>query len=101
MPTHDVGSGHDIISGGKAVTTAGTAERLATARVSAIYTVVQALPANTGRLAVGNEDVDETAASVKGTILYPGESVTLPLDPYDIYCDVATSAEGVTYNAFT
>lgn len=96
--------GHDvtgITSGSKAVTTAGTAERLAAASIGAKWTLVQAKPANTTRVAVGGSTVDETPASVLGTILYPGESVWLPLDPYLIYCDPATSGEGATYNALT
>jgi len=90
-----------IISGKKAVTAAGTAERLAAASINAKWTLVQAIPANTSRIAVGGVGVDETAASVKGTILYPGEMVLLPIDPYNIYADPAVNGEGVTYNVLT
>jgi len=96
--------GHDITgitSGSQVTTTAGTPVRLAAASISAKYTIVQAIPANTKRVAVGGSTVDETAATVKGTILNPSESVLLPLDPYNIYVDPQVSTEGVTYNALT
>lgn len=96
--------GHDVTgltSGSKAVTAAGTAERLAAITASAKWTLVQAKPANTQRVAVGGSTVDETAATVKGTILYSGEMVWLPLDPYDIFCDPQVSGEGVTFNYLT
>ncbi len=96
--------GHDvtgITSGSKAVTTAGEAERLAAASIGAKYTIVQADPANTKRVAVGGSTVDETAATVKGTILNPGEPFMLPLDPYLIYADVQVNGEKIIYNALT
>ena len=95
--------GHDItgITSGTKAGTAGTAVRLAAASINAKWTLVQATPANTQRGAVGGSTIDETPATVKGHILYPGESVWLPLDPYNIYWDAATGTESVIYNALT
>jgi len=96
--------GHDITgitSGSKTIDAAGTPERLAAASVGAKGTIVQAIPANTKRVAVGGSTVDETAATVKGNILNPGESIYIPLDPYLIYGDAQVNGEGFTYNILT
>ena len=85
-------------SGSKTVTTAGTAERLASTPVGASSCVVQADPANTKRVAVGGVEVDETAATLKGIFLNPGESEPFPEDPYYIYADVQVNGEKVTFN---
>lgn len=91
-----------IQSGSKAVTTAGTSETLSSA-LAAKYVQIQAKPANTGRVAVGGSAVDETAASIKGIILYPGESTPwIPIDNLaEIFVDVAVNGEGVTFNYLT
>uniref|UniRef100_A0A6M3JBQ7 Uncharacterized protein n=1 Tax=viral metagenome TaxID=1070528 RepID=A0A6M3JBQ7_9ZZZZ len=92
-----------IQSGSKAVTTAGTAETLVASTTPAKYVQIQAKPANTGRVAIGGSAVDETAATIKGIILYPGESTPwIPCDDLvDIYVDVAVSTQGVTFNYLT
>ncbi len=87
-----------ITSLSKAVAVAGVPERLINAPTGARLTIVQAKPANTARVAVGGADVKENAATQKGNILYPGESISLPLDPYLIYCDPQVNTEGVIFN---
>ena len=95
-----VGYGITAITSGVQITTvAGVPKRLAAISIDAKWTLVQAIPANTTRLAAGDINIDETPASVRGIILYAGESQWFPLDPYDIYIDVATTAQGATYIA--
>jgi len=89
--------GHDITTFGSVtvVGVAATPTALAASSTPAKYAKVQNNPANTGRAAVGDSAVDETAASVEGLILYPGESTPwIPCDNLtDIYIDVAVNGE--------
>ena len=90
-------TGHDITTFGSVtvVGVAGTPTALAASSTPAKYAKVQNNPANTGRAAVGDAAVDETAASVEGLILYSGESTPwIPCDNLtDIYVDVAVNGE--------
>jgi hypothetical protein len=89
------GSRGVVFSGQKTVSTAGTAEALAT---SGIYgkIVLIALPGNTGQTYVGGADV---ASSTNGG-LAPGASLIIDparghiIDLTDLYIDVDTSGDG-------
>ena len=76
----------------KTVTTAGTAEQLAsTSTIKSI--AIKALASNTGIIYVGNSGVDST----NGYELEAGEGITLLIDdPSDIYIDSSVNGEGVS-----
>jgi len=97
--------GHDVTGGAsftQKTTTAGTPVRLVGAATGAKYCDVQAVPANTKRICVGMDNsIDETAATVRGDILHPGESKRYPTDPYNLWVDPQVSTEGVTGNYYT
>ena len=89
-----------LISGAKAVTSAGTAEAIASSGLFN-HLVIHAKPGNTGQVYVGGSDVD---SSTNGG-LSPGDTVKFSpnkghvLDLTAIYLDVATSGEGVDFYA--
>jgi hypothetical protein len=89
-----------LLSGAKAVTSAGTAEAIASSGLFN-HLVIHAKPGNTGQVYIGGSDV---ASSTNGG-LNPGDTVTFspnkghPLDLTDIYLDVDTSGEGVNFYA--
>lgn len=86
----------------KAVTAAGTRERITTADIEAPSVVIQALTGNTGVVYVGDNQVSAT----NGIELDQGESVSMGatakgwdnegVSMKDVWLDVATSADGVT-----
>lgn len=84
-----------ITTGQKNVTTAGTAEVLASA--SNIKSIaIKAKSTNTGNIFVGTS----TVSSTTGYILTANETVTLDLDSTsDIYINSSVSGEGVSYIA--
>lgn len=87
IPPGSVGSGK------KTVTSAGTAEALA-GSTSVLSVTIRALGTNTGQVYVGNSGVDST----NGFQLDSGDTVSLDIDDLsDVYIDVDTSTEGVTY----
>lgn len=97
----DIVSGQDVDilplktvgNGKKTVTSAGTAEALASSTSSASVTI-RALGTNTGQVYVGDSGVDST----NGYQLDAGDTVSLDIDNVsDVYIDVDTSTEGVTY----
>jgi len=92
--------GHDITGighGVKVVTTAGAHVVLA-ASTAAKIVIIQAQTDNTGLIAVGATGVDATEATGTGVILYPGDTVTLPVDNLaDVYIDATVNLEGVRF----
>ena len=92
--------GHDstgIGDGVTTVTTAGTDVVLAGSTAAKIV-IIQAQTDNTSVIAVGATGVDATVATGTGIILYPGETITLPIDNLaDVYIDSLVNGEGVRY----
>ena len=84
--------------GQKTVTSAGTAEAVATVQVVNEVLLI-ALSTNTGRVYYGGSDVD--SSTQEG--LPPGASITItsrkPFDIGDLFIDVDTSGEGVDFVA--
>jgi hypothetical protein len=80
-------------SGQKTVTSAGTAEAIASS--TAIESVtIKALADNTGNIYVGDSGVDST----NGFVLAAGETVSLDIDNLaDVYIDAGTNDDGVSF----
>ena len=84
---------NSVTNGHKSVTTAGTAETLA-ASTSVVSVTIKALAANTNNVYVGSASVDST----NGYVLDAGEAVSMDIDNLaDIYLDVDTNGEGVSF----
>jgi len=84
-----------ILSGRKTVAVAGTQEALATS-TPILGVTIKALRTNTNNVYVG----DSTVSSANGLALRRGTSVSLAFDNLaDIFIDVDTNGEGVTYLA--
>lgn len=82
-----------IASGQKTVTSAGTAEALAGSTACKSVTI-KALHDNTNMVYVGTSTVDST----NGFVLDAGETVSMDIDNLaDVYIDVDTNSEGVSY----
>lgn len=91
-----------VCSGRQTVTTPGTEVQLTTGIIDSDKIEVQALYTNTGRIVVGDSSISLTAGSEKGTILTPGQSMTLPISKaVKVYIDAEVAGEGVTYNIFS
>ena len=87
------------LSGKKAVTTAGTAERVSTGLLLNVPVLVKALPANTGLVYVGN--VNGTVSSTTGLPLAAGEYLILHNvgNLMELWVDSAVNGEGVAWLA--
>ncbi len=87
-----------IVASEKTVTSAGTAEALASARRVRSVTIV-AKTTNTGQVYVGGSDVGSTTNDG----LNPGDELEIPADNWldlaDVYLDVDTNGEGVDFYA--
>jgi hypothetical protein len=90
-----------ILGGGrKIVTTAGVRERLSSS-ISAKLVLITAETDNTNPVTVGGSTVVGALNTRIGTPLYAGESLFVPCKNLsDIYLDVITNGEGVTYTYF-
>ena len=96
MATISVGT-PTIGDGLKVVTTAGTRVALA-ASTECKWVIITAATNNTGVVVVGGSTVVALLANRRGTPLYAGESMTLPVDNLaDIYLDATVNTQGVTY----
>jgi len=85
-----------IYNGQNTVAAAGTAEALAGSQALTSGVLVKALSTNTGNVYVGDASVD----SADGLLLAPSEEVFLEIDNLDeVYIDVDTNGEGVSYIA--
>ena len=92
--------GHDTTGtadGRKVISSAGTAEALATS-TAAKWVIVSAETDNTNPVTVGGATVVGALATRRGTPLFPGDSVSYLIDDLDeVFVDVITSGEGVTF----
>lgn len=89
-----------INTGRTTVTTAGTRVVLA-ASTACKRIVIQALYANTGRIAVGGTGVVAASGTEQGQILFAGDSFELEIDNLnDVNIDSSVNGEGVSYTAF-
>lgn len=92
--------GHDttgLAGGRKTVDSAGTRQAIATS-TAAKWVIITAETDNTNPVTVGGSDVVGALATRVGTPLYAGESVTFLIDNLaDVYVDVITNGEGVTF----
>lgn len=91
------------LSGRKAVSTAGTAERLHTVSNFCSTLIVTAFEDNTDIVVVGTSSVDATQASRTGTVLFPGQTeyLTSPsgrLDVHHTWIDSEVNSEGASWN---
>lgn len=89
--------------GRKTVTVAGTAERLSAQSVAIRSVEITALPANTGKIAVGGSTAKATVAAERGTILNAGATKRLDADDQvddlnQVWVDASVSGEGVSYS---
>ena len=90
--------GSSVRSGQKTVSIAGTAEALGTT-LSIISVTIKAKAANTNNVYVGNDGAGDITSS-NGYVLDAGETVTIDTDNLaDIWLDVDTGGEGVSYIA--
>lgn len=82
----------------KAVTTAGTAERLSATSIAATSIIIRALDDNTGTVFIGDSDV----GSGRGDRLTAGQPLSFEaadggfFDLREIWVDVAVDGEGVS-----
>lgn len=90
-----------IVSGRKAVATAGTAEQLLTAATHCFRIDVCADTNNTRAVVVGASNIVATPGSQIGTILLPGEVVPMYIDDVSkVYVDVQVDGEAVCYTYY-
>lgn len=85
------------LSGQKTVTTAGTAEALGSAQVSAPL-MVKALDTNTGKVYIGNDGAGDVS-SANGLVLLANEAVLFNWvgSLASIFIDVSVNGEGVAW----
>jgi len=88
-----------VENGRKTVAAAGTAEALAASSTFFKTLTVQALRNNTGDIAIGGSGVIEAPGTEEGNILFTTQSYHFaePGDLADIFIDVATNGEGVSF----
>lgn len=87
-----------IGDGSKAVTTAGTRERLVAASTPCKRVDITAKNANTGAIFIGGA----TVSSTSGAYLYAGDNMRLDIDDlYKIYIDSSVNGEGVQFTYLT
>lgn len=86
---------------GKVTTTAATAKQVtgSSTKTNCYSLVVQALPANTGNVTVGDSTVVASTGVGAMAVLAPGQSITIGIghefDASNVYFDVAVSSEGI------
>ena len=87
-----------MLTGRKAVTSAGTAEQIVTSVTSIISVAIQAETDNSAEIAVGDSNVVAADGTERGIILAAGESTTLAIgDLAIVWIDAKTNGDGVTY----
>ena len=96
----------NVTTGRKTVAALGTPERLVADSVSARNVVIQAETDNTGKVAVGDANVNATAPNERGAILTAGQSVSISagyegaqVDLRSIFVGVSVNGDGVTFTA--
>jgi len=87
--------------GRKVVTTAGTRVQITATSTAIGGVIIQALEANTGKIAVGGSDVVAASGTRVGVVLGAGESMTLGVkDLNAVWLDSTVNSEGVSYLPF-
>ena len=88
----EIGVPNAVSNSSKNITTAGTAEALASSTTAIKYVIITAKAANTGNVYIGGSGVSST----NGHPLAAGESVTIWIDDLaEVYADVDTNGEWV------
>ena len=95
--------GSGIVSGAKAVSSAGTAERLVDASTPCFCVDIGADTGNTGYVVVGGSDVVAAEDSQKGCMLFAGNPMTRIYidDVYKLYADSTVNGDRVIFNYYT
>ncbi len=89
-----------LVDGRKVVAAAGTREQLSASTASVVSVYITALSTNTNVVVVGGAAVVAAAATRAGIGLPAGATVELKADQLsDIWVDVVTLGEGVSYTA--
>lgn len=89
-----------IDCGRKVVAAAGTAEALSTDTARIISVAIQALPANTNEIVIGDSSVVASEGTRKGIALAPGDTISLNVTQLsEVFLDAETNGEGVSYLA--
>ena len=98
MQASDFDNRTSFATGQKNVTTAGTAEQMATLTIpSRLAVVIKAKPANGGNIFLGNSKANAESSTVRHT-LQANEGVKLYISNLNlVWIDAATSGEGVEY----
>lgn len=83
----------------KTITASTTAEAISSLECKRVD--LQALLSNTNNIAVGGTTTEATVGSEKGVVLAAGDTYTFYVDSCnDVYVDVITDGEGVSFNYF-
>lgn len=89
------------VIGSKTVSSAGTAEALSATEVKCVWVIVQAKGSNTGQVYVGDSAVSSSNEGAEldalDSVMYPTVDRRSTYDLRNIYVDVDTNGEGVTY----
>lgn len=93
----------NLVTGRKAVTAAGTAERIVATSTPCFRVDVGADLNNSNPVVVGDSGVVAAAGSMEGTILMPGNAphVILIDDLYKLYVDSQTNNDAVVFTYYT
>jgi len=87
-----------ITDGRKTVSTAGSAEALASSSTPVSYIIITAETNNSGVIAVGASTVVASVGTRRGAPLGAGDSISLgAVDLADVYLDTTVNGDGVTY----
>ena len=91
-----------IVSGRKAVASAGTAVQLTTTSTHCFMVIVSADLGNTNPVVIGGSDVVAVSGSQKGIVLVPGNNpVMIVIDDVNkIYVDSQSDGDAVCYAYF-
>ena len=94
--------GKRIVSGRKAVTAAGTAEKLKATSTSCFMVLVSADLGNTNPVVVGDANVVAASGSQNGAVLVPGNPPSMFIidDVSKIYVDAQTNGDAVCFVYF-
>lgn len=89
---------HTITDGRKTVSTAGTAEAMASSSTLVDFITITAETNNTGVVTVGASTVVAAVATRRGIPLNAGDIIVLGgVDLAELYLDVTVNGDGVTY----
>ena len=91
--------GTKVVSGRKAVTAAGTAERFVSESTKCFVVYASADAGNSGSITIGNSTTIATSGSQRGATLFPGNPA-IPLyvdDVYKLYVDAEQNGDAVCF----